>query len=472
VALPQEHIRALYLSFHIVSIFHTLSLDIMKLHCRVLMKVLELLFVFIFVWQTQNVQAQGISECNEKLGTGIEFYDCFDAEIVLWYGIPGHSISNFEGLQNFSLISEDIRTRLPRGAIHKSCEIWVDLENYAIGSLQTSWRQSQAGLRQLVTDCVKTDGKGGTLHAGGLIFMISNPTLVHVYNTCLKSPHVGKVNMKSCLQMQLGASRSTVLENKESAGTSNESPGPSASDPNSAVYPPLQPNPQRSQKLSRPSLPPRSNISPFYQMPMAGRSSIEPVTLPLQSFSDVTLDRIPQRAPQGQQERLESGPGITNRASSARITESETEKQDNTSEPRLFSWPPSDQPTGINFILGDRVVRYWLWAGKSGWVVQRNAWNNRAPDGAWQAVQIRKQWEVQTRFPREIPSPTGLSSMRRSQILHSPSSNYRCWVWKAVGGSWEPYNGLIPTKCSKPEVYEAIKSGWYLIKYDFKPIGA
>jgi hypothetical protein len=423
------------------------------------MRVLDLLFVFIFVLQTQNVHTQRIAECDEEFGTDINIDDCFNAETQLFFAVQS---KNFDRLQPFSLRSKDSTTSLPRERTHLSCGIRVDLKSYAGVSVQTSFRQIQSSLRQLVNDCVKKDGKGGFLHAGGLVFVITNPGLVPAYSTSLRASRFRRPNLRDHRQIQLGASENPVLQEKEKVGTNDGQPATSASYPNSDEYPPLQPDTQRSHKLSRPQFSPHSDVShTSSQTPMAGSSSSTAPLTPLRSSSV-------KRPSERQQGPLESGLVIPNRVSPARLNESEIETQDDTPGPRLFSWPPSD---GFKFNLGDRVVRYWLWAGRSGWVVSSVNWEfNAPPNEAYQAVEFRKPWEVQKKFPREMPSPTRRPLFRQLQILQRRPKICKCWLWKAVRGSWEPYEGWNPNWWSKPTRLEDMESGWYLILHDAKSV--
>jgi hypothetical protein len=394
----------------------------MKLHCHMLTRVLNLLSVVIFFSTTQNVRAQMIAHCDARFGTGIEIFDCVDIEGVLFYGVPPGAI---EMLQTFSLRPEGRTASLPRqfpqGSDYQSCGIGVDLdsrlssnlESETGGSIRTSYRQIQAGMRQLVTHCVKFHGTGGFLRTRGMVFIIANPNMVPQFKKCLWSADFRQVDLRECLQRELGILTSSS------------------------------------------------------QIPIARGSLMRPPVLP-PHWSLATLDTRLQRAPQRQQGRLESSRFIPNIASSTEPTESEIEKQDDTSGPRLFSFPPSDHPTGYFFNLGDRGVRSWLWSRRGKWISHSDSWqSDHPPNGAWQAVQFRQPWEVQSRFPREMPSPTRPSRNRRLQILQRIVKNQRSWAWQAVGGSWKSYEGKIPTMWMKRGKFDAVESGWYLIKYDF-----
>ena len=142
----------------------------------------------------------GELQCSPSLGFHIKLSDCASA-LSKCFSPVIDQLSEEEISQNRQFhIHDPIEIRsMPRGATVGTCAVAIDLDGaYAQGT--ASWANIYHFVQALVNICVDGPGYGGSVVASGFVFVVVNPLLVDVTNTCMGPQGRRRIDVRQCVQ--------------------------------------------------------------------------------------------------------------------------------------------------------------------------------------------------------------------------------------------------------------------------------
>jgi hypothetical protein len=402
----------------------------MRSHFCVRMKVRDLFYASLAIWQIRGVHTQGVVHCDAELGVTIDHRDCVQN------GLFSSRFSQFEYIYTplpFSRESQSSATRFPQSWSVRSCAMVVDLAGDTGVPIQASFGQIRDGFSMIMDECVISGGIGGWFSVNELIFVMHNPQSIAGHRECLESPNVGiagvrgdmRLDMEECLQ---NLSIANNLPHHASSGFA-------------------------------PSVVPVSYSHMISHFPPFVPGSFAPYA---------------QQVHQGQHELREQRLDIPNMVSLVRPHPSEPETRSVASVTVHFTYPYYS-PKGFQegyllrfFKKGGEIVPSWLWIGTE-WTPEPKVWRKwlaRHPtEGAWQVIELKMNVRDRSHFPPSMPSAAGPPISSIVQQPYRAPAMYSCWIWKAVGTNWVPYHGPLPNWRTPEYLVNLTPPGWYLIKF-------
>ncbi|MCJ1252000.1 Small subunit processome complex component [Trapelia coarctata] len=106
----------------------------------------------------------------------------------------------------FSLYHQDPCYRIPQGGTVGSCAIGFDITNGNQDTITTSWEDIKQHIAKFLSDCVVQRHVGGYMYMDGMVFLVTNPTQVSGWGTCMASsaahhgrPVPRRLNLAECM---------------------------------------------------------------------------------------------------------------------------------------------------------------------------------------------------------------------------------------------------------------------------------
>lgn len=121
----------------------------------------------------------------ERFGVNINYDDCLEARRVIFANmVPQQRITR----RTFSLYNQDPHYRVPQGNSVRSCAVGFDIRDGNQDTISISWEQIRLHLEKLIAECPGRRHIGGYMYMDGLVLLVTNPTQVSGYGTCMASP--------------------------------------------------------------------------------------------------------------------------------------------------------------------------------------------------------------------------------------------------------------------------------------------
>lgn len=163
--------------------------------------VLRALWLWALAALLYSVNAE-ITCLPERFGVNINVQDCLRAGQVFFTSLrPQQRLSR----RIFSLYNQDWAHRIPQGNTFGSCAVGFDIADGNQDTITTSWEKIRVHIANLLSECPGRRHVGGFMRIDGLVILVTNPTQVSGYGTCIASPAAHgrpvprRLNLVECL---------------------------------------------------------------------------------------------------------------------------------------------------------------------------------------------------------------------------------------------------------------------------------